>query len=330
VSDLLGLPESRDPHSLAEWAEMLMLAEEIDDLSSTEMLSQFPSGQRPPMQDIEMTLSIVEDRAQTSPSLYPFRRVEDRIVRTGKADSQSEPIDLCIYLFLRVACLQGAPWVLANDAALVGSLFDYLVLAALLSMMGDGGEGVIFGWPPRHGRPTDFIKAVTWLAEHLGIPDGDLDRPADANDGGVDVVVWKPFGDARTGFPLYFVQASVEYNIVAKAGEAILIEGWKRWIKFGAGPTTVFATAHSVPKGSTDWMLLNDLVAVIVDRNRLLELLEGRRLLEERHDWLDAICDFAAGQLDTIKHPSVDEPGRPRTRRRKRQRRGPHEDPQAR
>jgi len=195
--------------------------------------------------------------------------------------------------------------------------------------LGDGSRSLIFGWPPRDGRPADFIDAVTWLAEQVGLPDGDLDRPPDANDAGVDCVTWKPSGDGRSGFPIWLIQASVEYDVVHKAGQSIPIEAWKRWIKFGAGPVTVFATAHSVPRGSNAWMELNDLAVQVVDRNRLIGLLDDAGIAHSQPDWLKDICDFVAAQLYEIRNPPEDVPS-PRVRRRKRERTSDHADPLAR
>lgn len=327
--DALPLPESRDPHSLIEWIEMVMLVEEVDDFSKTEIQSRFVSGGKPPAEDIESALQIASTRADHAPLIYPFRLCGDRLVLAGHPDSGTEEMDVCPYLFLRIACLQDAPWVQQGRASSVGSHFDYLARDALLHMMGDGASAVIFGAPARDGRPGRFSDAVSWLASSIDLPDGDLDRPVDSQDGGVDLVVWKPELDGRSGIPVWLVQASVEHEVVRKASLAIPIESWKRWIKFGAGVTTVFATAHSVPAGSTAWMELNDRSGVVVDRDRICAHLS--RFLDQSasFDWPDELCEFAASQLELLRHPPADH-GPGRIRRRKRERLSGHEDARAR
>lgn len=316
----LELPESLDSHSIIEWAEMLMLIEERFDVSVAELLAEFPTGRRPPVADVDLALAMAEDRATTSPDLYPFRRIGDRLLRAGHPDSGADHVDDCVYLFLRVACLQGAPWVFAGEAAKLGSLFDFPVRDAMLNWMGPHASAIVFGWPPRDGRPTMLTEAVTWLAQKIGLTDGDLDRPGDGLDGGVDCVVWSASKDGRSGIPIWLVQASVEHDVVGKASATIPIESWKRWIKFGAGPVTVFATAHSVPAGSTAWMELNDLAFVIADRWRILEMLNRHLDNGQSFDWKNEICAFASDQMAGIRDPAP--AATPlRIRRRKRERR---------
>lgn len=322
-------PESLDPHSLAEWLELAMMVDGTDDFSSTEILSSFPAGRRPPIQDIEFALQVVEDRAGAAPSLYPFRRLGDRVVLAGHPDSDDETVDPCLYLFMLIACMQNAPWAIAGQAARVGSLFDHLVVDAMIEWQGAGSQGVIFGWPPRAGRPGDLVAAVSWLADLLELPDGDLDRPPDGKDGGVDCVVWKPALDRRSGVPVWLIQASVEHEVVMKAARIIPIESWKRWIKFGAGPTTVFATSHSIPSGSNAWMELNDSAELIADRLRIMRLLHGRGTYTEAPDWLEEVCAFVHDQLELIRDPPDGDPA-PRVRKRKRERTAEHVDPRAR
>lgn len=327
--DYVALPESPDPHSLLEWAEITMLAEDEEDFSVAEMRGRFPDGRRPTTDDFSLALGIASDRALAAPHTYPFRRVEDRLVRAGSPDSGSEPVDPCLYLFLRMASLRDAPWAQSRQAARVGSLFDYPVREAMAAWMGSGSQSLIFGWPPRDGRPTDLRDAVSWLADSIGLPDGDHDRPADGNDAGVDCVVWKPAKDSRTGIPVWLIQASVEYEYVGKASVQIPIESWKRWIKFGAGPTTVFATAHSVPKGSTSWMELNDRAVLIADRTRILQYLSEALEVGQVFDWLEEVCGFAHDELDRVRNP-LSEDSIPRVRKPKRERSSPDADPRAR
>lgn len=173
-----------------------------------------------------------------------------------------------------------------------------------------------------------MTEAVSWLANRIGLPDGDRDRPQEG-DGGVDCVVWKAAQDGRSAFPVWLVQDSVEHDIVAKATQTIPIESWKRWIKFGAGPTTVFATAHSIPEGSDAWMKLNDAAVLVVDRNRLLSLLNECDAGDEVKPWLAEICDFVDEQLALMRNPGPEQ-RLPQVRRRKRERHGPEADPRAR
>lgn len=100
-----------------------------------------------------------------------------------------------------------------------------------------------------------------------------------------------------------------------------------RWIKFGAGIRTGFATAHSIPP-SDDWMRINDLVGTVVNRTRLLHLLDQSGVVANA-PWMDAIKEFVGEQLVAIRSPEPDDP-KPRTRKPKRNPLGPDADPRAR
>lgn len=329
MSELVQAPESTDTHSIAEWIEAVMLVDGEDDVSVAEIMARFVSGRRPPREDIEGALGLIEIRSVRAPAMYPYRVVGERVVRCGHPDSGTAAIDESTFAFLKLACLQGAPWVLEGRAAEVGGLFDYPVAAAMEQWLGSGSRSCVFGWPPRDGRPSAFAQAVSWLADQLGLPDGDQDRPVDYQDGGVDCVVWKAAPDGRSGIPIWLVQASVEHDVVAKASVAIPLESWKRWIKFGAGPVTVFASAHDVPSGSNHWMQLNDLVIQVADRGRLLGLLNDRSIDGAGSYTRSEIAEWVSTEIDKLRNPTGD-PHPARVRRRKRERIGPHADPRAR
>lgn len=327
MNDFVALPATQDAHSLAEWIEIVLVLEEIDDLSLSEIAGSFPSGQKPSTTELEMALSVLEARAAQAPSLYPYRVVDTRVVRAGHPDSGCDAVDPTLFAFLKIASLQSAPWATRHEAARAGGLFDYPVRDAFVYLQGEGARGVVFGWPPRDGRPSKFTDAVTWLAEQLGFPDGDPDRPVEEADGGADCVVWRPMPDQRTGVPVELIQASVEFDVVGKAERAIPVAAWSRWIKFGAGVRVAFATPHSIPP-SDDWMRLNDLVGTVLDRTRLLHLLHDFGRVPEA-PWLEDVRVFVEEQVQAMRHPTPDTP-LPRTRKPKRQRNSPAADPRAR
>ncbi|HZN12892.1 MAG TPA: hypothetical protein VFB78_01380 [Acidimicrobiales bacterium] len=327
MNDYIGLPATFDSHTLVEWAEIVAIVDELHDFSLSEMAGLFASGQKPPTHELELALSLVDERAARAMSVYPFRRAGDRLLFVGTADS-AEPVDPTLYTFLKIACLQYAPWVAGKQEGKVGALFDGPACDALVQLQGAGATGIVFGTPARKGRPTQFLEAITWLAEQMGYPDGDKDVNPDSNDGGVDCVVWRPLSDKRTGTPVVLAQASVEYDYLSKAQKAIPVVSWTRWIKFGANPSTAFATAHSVPP-STAWMELNDLASVVLDRMRVLELLHEAGGVAGAA-WLAEMSAFVDEQMQLLRTPDVVPDKLPRIRKPKRDRAGPYADPKAR
>ena len=91
-------------------------------------------------------------------------------------------------------------------------------------------------------------------------------------DGGVDVVVWHPFGDRRSGFVVLLCQCTVAKDWTYKARD-IVVDKWNGWIDFGKDPLTAIAVPYALPQTFDQWDELRRTVNIIFDRMRLVELL---------------------------------------------------------
>ena len=157
---------------------------------------------------------------------------------------------------------------------------------ALIRYLGAGARGVRFAFPSSNGRPPGFPEAVSWLAGLLNLSTGKaIPRPR-VKDAGVDVVVWRPFKDSRTGFLIILCQCTVEFNWPPKAKD-IVIGNWCGLIDFGLHPLTVLAIPFAVPRTFEKWDELRRTVNIVLDRMRLCELIEFEHLenLEEIKKW---------------------------------------------
>lgn len=161
MSVLLEPPVAAQPPSILDWAEMYCVATATDDLSVAEILSQYASGARPQIADVESALAMAAGRAAKRPTVYPFLQQGDRLLRNNAVDE-------CLYVFLRFCAWDMAPW-RQYEIPGPGPIFERISRAAALQEIGSRGKSHLFGWPPRDGRATTFPEAVKNLAEDLGL-----------------------------------------------------------------------------------------------------------------------------------------------------------------
>jgi hypothetical protein len=118
------------------------------------------------------------------------------------------------------------------------------------------------------------VKAIDWLADQLDRTPGTGRRSPKKKDGGVDVVVWRPFHDRASAFLVLLGQTTVQRHFVPKAKD-IRPHQWNEWIPLGVPPLTAIVVPYSIPVTSDAWDDMHYDVNLILDRMRLCELLEG-------------------------------------------------------
>lgn len=145
--------------------------------------------------------------------------------------------------------------------------FEEIVLTAMKTWLGPESLGLRFGWPSEIGRPAEFPEAIRWLSEKINVELGSAYRPPIRKDGGVDVVVWRPFGDNRSGFPIVLVQCTLQKDLISKSRD-IDISNWSGWLALDRQPWTVLATPRIIPDGTDRWNQLNR-QSLVFERLRL-------------------------------------------------------------
>jgi hypothetical protein len=192
--------------------------------------------------------------------------------------------------------MENTPMRIDRDYGESDPFFDAIVREASARLFGDEGQSLVFGWPARDGRPTEFSAAVSWVGQKLGIPDGVVDRPTEEKDAGVDVIAWRPFRDGRTSYPVFLFQNTIRADYAVKVRE-VEPSMWRDWLRFGTMPSVGFAIPFAIPIGDDRWLKISYTADVILDRLRIAEHINQ---LRAPFPELDAIRSFNAGQVRLI------------------------------
>jgi len=360
AADRLAPPAEASPLVLADWAEALMMLEDADDLAATEIRRRLRDtgvleadveerDERAAEEEeatlgydedaadreddrveevldaspvIEMLLEEVSRRRNLAPCVYPWQRDGARIERAEPA-----PRSDSVYEFLRWLALEGTPFRRRRQWSQAEWAFDGIVALALRAYLGPKGRALAFARPAaaRQGpdvRPVSFPKAVEWLADQLRLDPGTQVARAARNDGGVDVILWRPFdADHSAGCPFLLAQCTFRRDWHRK-GRDIVIDTWRSWIAFAKDPITALAVPFCLADDDERRPEIETEVWLVLDRMRICELLcdADPDELAALHgldlaDWLrDQIGDFdpSAPEADAdddvgAEYPFVDE-----------------------
>lgn len=133
-----------------------------------------------------------------------------------------------------------------------------------------GGQAHVFSQLRPRIRPA---------IEHLGVLLGVDSHPelsrVQRKDHGLDVVAYRRFRDRPAGLPVLLCQCTIsERKLVVKAREVVPAE-WSRLLDVPAGAfSRALAVAHPIPLGEPMWAELVTNTDLLLDRIRILELLE--------------------------------------------------------
>lgn len=275
------VPTTPDGPSLADWAESAAIIEDRRHMSRSNLRSRLIGGTLDEEQDadthVEILLSEVSRRARIAPAAYPFR--ETRIGLSRKEGVDRAPYEFLLWLAVSTHFRE------QRRFPEIDELFDNLVAQALSAYLGKGARAVRFGWPPSGDRPTGFPEAISWLADLLDLKQGAGTPISDSNDGGADIVAWRPFGDKRSGFMVVLCQCTVSKDWTSKISD-VKLRTWHGWIDFGPSPLSALAVPFAIPLGFKRWDDLRR-EAMILDRLRLSELIVPSSLpsLEAMRSW---------------------------------------------
>ena len=230
---------------------------------------------------IELLFLELTRRQQVIGDHYPFV-VQDAHVSLTVVDN-SLP-----YIFMLCLCMS-EPLRTEGRQSEVETLLDMLVLDALSGYLSGSSRGVHFGWPTSGDRPPAFPAAIAWLAERLGLAVGKGQKRSARRDGGVDVVVWRPFNDRREGFVTILAQCTIAVDWSEKAKD-IVVDLWRGYIDFGKDPITCLAIPYVIPHPFDKWDELRRTVHFVLDRLRICEILDGVDLSHRQRisEWTEA------------------------------------------
>lgn len=158
-----------------------------------------------------------------------------------------------------------------------GRLFESLVAESLRSR---GWDILLTGWAS--GISTNkFEQIVSMVADLLREPF--VNKPLvalykEANDEGLDLVCYRPFGDNRGGKPVYLMQCASGRNWVEKLSTPN-IDVWTKLINFSSNPQRAFAMPFALSDDEF-FRVCNRVNGMLIDRYRLLSAGSGG------NDWI--------------------------------------------
>lgn len=228
-------------------------------------------------EDLALGKQTMSRRSEVLGSSYPFA------VGEGVGARPEAPFSVWTALLLM---RQKSP-VRGREVAHEAKLFERLTSVALQNLYGSETLSVNFGWPSDAGRPQSFPDAIRWLAAKMGVEIGLGFRPPSRKDGGVDIVVWRPFSDGRSGFPVALIQCTLEKDYLRKFRD-IELKVWAGWLQLDSDPVVALAVPEVVASGE-QW---NDVArrGIMLDRLRLTGLIAAvameASIQKDMHVWL--------------------------------------------
>lgn len=266
----------RSTVQFADFLELMILGRGSESTSRHALLESLPEHWV--VEDLHLSVALKEmnRRREILKEKYPFS-VEDGFVvhRGGGAQYKSM---LAISSASNVLSdIQGSG---SRD---IPSLFESVVERSLSFFLGANTEVLNFGWPSRNGRPAEFPAAVSWLAEKMGIDAGVAYRNPRRKDGGVDLILWKNFGDKRVGVPVVLCQVTVQRNFVPKSRD-VDRRIWSGWLAMDTEPIVALCVPF-ILENNEDWFEVSR-NALPLDRLRLcVEGVEGEGISGDEQ-WL--------------------------------------------
>lgn len=212
---------------------------------------------------VSLALSVLNKRSGQLGEKYPFKISNEYIL------SPPAIRDNFYYLFTCLAPkgpIARSPQLGESET---GSIFENLTQQCLTDFFGVGTQTLNFGYNSDPTRPGDFDSAVRWAAERIGVPLGAGYRQPRRKDGGVDLFVWKKFGDRFPGNVLMLMQCTVMDDFVNKISD-IDKRLWASWLSSDIDPVIALA----IPGIVTDLQIWSEINTrgMLFDRMRLATL----------------------------------------------------------
>lgn len=228
----------------------------------------------------------VRRRRNLAGDLYPFLPDRTAIVRRGLSDEVE-----ALYAFLALNSAL-ADFRVPKPGFTSGLVFEKVVASALARW--SGGEALVFADVPA-GEDAGVREALKRLGKRLALESYPERVRKARKDHGLDVAAWRPFPDRRAGHPILLCQCTVGWELVRKAREVLPAE-WSQLLHAREGIFSAsLAVPHVLPPDYERWLELRNSTDLIVDRLRLLSLLD-----EGDEPW-KALADHSAAIADGLK-----------------------------
>jgi hypothetical protein len=128
----------------------------------------------------------------------------------------------------------------------------------------------------------------------MGLTVGSGDMRSANNDGGLDVIVWKPFPDETKPFLVLLLQSTVQVKWFPKLTD--IVQGvWQGWIDTGTPPIIGIAIPFVLPRNFEKRDELCRTIHLVLERLRLVYLMKDQNTA----DFPDMIA-WSAAELNLI------------------------------
>ena len=247
----------------------------------------YPTGDGPSWeQEDEAADSIVardaaelRRRSKLLSTIYPFTLEDGSLSYQG---SSTLVYEFCLCASLTHSFTKG-------KFARIPRVFERIAGRLAAAYLGPDSRWYRLGWPPLKDRPKKLRDAIgnlrdatgEWLWGPLPALENDL-GPRKVKDGGIDLVVWQPFGDGRVGQLFLLGQCACGNDWPDKLRD-LHPEGFKqKWLRVMSYCDVVrfMAIPRHVPE-ENDWVVGCTSGGILLDRVRLTLL--AARSTEQAH-----------------------------------------------
>lgn len=264
-------PASVAESYLADWIEAALLFENLDAIDRATIRRRLSSQAALHEEDVDVKVGVVlneiNSRKRAAPQGYPFYTEKRKVKKSSLVDHR--PYEFLLWLSLSEIYRE------EKRFSEIEQLFNGLVRQALGSYLDSPGTALVFALPPRDGRPPEFPAAIEWLAEKLRLSAGSAEPPLRGNDGGVDVVAWRPFRDNKNAHPIVLCQCTVQLSRWARKAHDVEPNQWREWIVFDREPLVGLAVPFANSSSIQEWRRARKAADIVFDRLRICDLVSN-------------------------------------------------------
>lgn len=289
-------------HELADYLELLCIVNggdysindaqpQIDIISDEDDQEDIMNEDDQIHDELQFALEEIDRRNDDCDGHYPF--IADRnSIHYCPGESVTEQRLALVYTYLllatRLNMIQHKSY-REIDGTL---LFEELSAVAVKNYFGNNADSLVFGTAAEGGFGDKIKRLIEELKEGVGAKDPE-DTTNDEKDGGLDIVVWKPFADKKKGKIIGFGQCKTGTNWRQQVGSLHPDDFCKTYFKEQpfSTPVNMFFVAESFKENSET---LFRKAGIMFDRCRIMANLSNipDELFTRIQFWVDGNMPF--------------------------------------
>jgi hypothetical protein len=294
---MITLPASQDGEGLVDWLETSLLTQKPIRISDSAIIDALSEAE---LTDTDVLLSsiinTVRSRSLIVGNDYPLIRDGQGFAR-ARTWKESLPYSFMLFASLNQSYAElNYSGGTANRPA---ELFEILACKAIEKYL--DCSVIRIGAPRRQPVPAQFPKALDYTVAQLreAVGQRDLEDHASGDDG-VDLIGWRPFGDARASQAIIFAQCAIGTDWRDKR-DGISLEMWRRHIDWHSHPLKGFAVPFHHESGRP-WRETATRAGIVFDRLRIARLVNSKTLSAKTKS---AITNWCKTRMSLILNLSI-------------------------